>query len=647
VNTPTDLQRRGYVRPLTPLPQGLDAWTDRWIGRHRRRTSVQQRYRNLAESVDRLDPEFRDLTEDQLHEHLTSLKEELRRGGTTGRNALPRALAALRENASRRLGLHPVLEQLQGALALHDGCLIEMATGEGKTLTAVLTSILWAWSGRTCHVVTVNDYLVERDARGLAPLIRDCGLEVSWVTAPMPAEERRRAYAADITYVTSKEVAADFLRDGLRDAQGRPQRPQVLRGLHAALIDEADSVLIDEAVTPLILSAPKEHPGLSQTLLQARDIAASMTPETHYTVIQDRRELRLTRVGEREVETRCEGLSGIWRSPERREEWVRQALVAREFYRVGRQYVIIDRRIVIVDESTGRAMPERTWRQGLHQAIEAKEGLPLTPPNDTLARISFQRFFRLYGRLAGMSGTCLETADELWHAYRLPVIPIPTHRPSQRRLDADRILASSQDRWRAVLEEIQSVHATGRPILVGTRSVAASQELARCLERAGLGFQLLNALQHTEEAGVIARAGERDRITIATNMAGRGTDIRLDPEVVALGGLHVIATERHGSARVDRQLFGRSARQGDPGSAVAIVSLEDELPVQNLPRGVVTVMAAALGRRLPLAHTAALMGIRLAQWRSDREGRRRRDAVVRADQWIDEGLAFTGGGRVA
>ena len=647
MNTPSDRQRNGFMRPLQTLPKGLDAWTDTWIGRNRRRRSVQTGYRTLAGIVDRLEPEFRDLPETGLREQLTRIQEIFRRGGSGARKSLPQALAVLRENARRRVGLHPVLEQLQGALALHDGCLIEMATGEGKTLTAALTSILWAWSGRPCHVVTVNDYLVERDARALAPLIQDCGLEVAWVTAPMSADERRRAYGADITYVTSKEVAADFLRDSLQEARGGSARPRVLRGLHAALVDEADSVLIDEAVTPLILSAPKDHPGLNDTLLKARDVAATLTRPTHYTVEVDRRELHLTREGEREVESRCEGLSGIWRSPERRGEWIRQALVAREFYQPGRQYVIIDRRIVIVDESTGRAMPQRTWRQGLHQAIEAKEGLPLTPPNDTLARISFQRFFRLYGRLAGMSGTCLETADELWHAYRLPVIPIPTHRPSQRRLDRDRILASSQDRWRAVLEEIRSVHATGRPILVGTRSVAASQELARCLELAGLGFQLLNALQHTEEAGVIARAGERDRITIATNMAGRGTDIRLDPEVVALGGLHVIATERHGSARVDRQLFGRSARQGDPGSAVAIVSLEDELPVQNLPRGVVTVMAAALDRRLPMAHTAALMGIRLAQWRSDREGRRRRDAVVRADQWIDEGLAFTGGGRIA
>ncbi|MFM7213976.1 MAG: hypothetical protein ACKO3H_03750, partial [Verrucomicrobiota bacterium] len=311
----------------------------------------------------------------------------------------------------------------------------EMATGEGKTLTAAPTAVLWGWSGRPCHVVTVNDYLVERDARDLAPLYRDCGLEVAWVTASMSSEERRRAYRADITYVTSKEVAADFLRDMLRDSRGRSRGPAVLRGLHAALVDEADSVLIDEAVTPLILSAPKDHPGLTATVIQARDTASALTRDVHYRVDATRRELHLTGPGEEEVARRCAGLSGFWRSPERRGEWIRQALVAREFYLPGRQYVVLDRRIVIVDEATGRPMPQRSWRQGLHQAIEAKEGLEPTPPNETLARISFQRFFRLYGRLAGMSGTCRETADELWHVYRLPVLTLPHTAPPNADTD--------------------------------------------------------------------------------------------------------------------------------------------------------------------------------------------------------------------
>lgn len=643
MNTPTDLQRQRFRRPLRPLPRGLDAWADAWIGRHRRRRKIGMEFRVAAESVDRFHLRFRTLEDAQLRERISELREAVRRGGHPGRSALTEALAAIRESARRRLGLHPVLEQLQGALALNAGCLIEMATGEGKTLTAALTAILWAWSGRPCHVVTVNDYLVERDARDLAPLYRDCGLEVAWVTGPMSSEERRRAYGADITYVTSKEVAADFLRDTVRDSRGQARGPAVLRGLHAALVDEADSVLIDEAVTPLILSAPKAHPGLTATVLHARDLASELVRDVHYRVDTARRELRLTDAGEEAVARMGGGLSGLWRSPERRGEWIRQALVAREFYQPGRQYVVLDRRIVIVDEATGRPMPQRSWRQGLHQAIEAKEGLELTPPNETLARISFQRFFRLYGRLAGMSGTCRETAAELWHVYRLPVLPIPTHRPSQRRQGADRVFPRSKDRWESVIDEIRSVHAKGRPILVGTRSVAASEEVAARLEEAGLPFQLLNAVHHREEARVIARAGERDRITIATNMAGRGTDIRLGPDVALLGGLHVIATERHGSGRVDRQLFGRSARQGDPGSSVAWASLEDELLRQNLPHPLLEALSGALSHRLPLADFAAVWAIRLAQWRSEREGRRRREAVVHADQWIEESLAFTEG----
>ena len=656
--TPTAQYRRTGFRHAGPLPKGLDAAVNRALGVYQRRTGTLGSLRRQADLVDAQHSNFGDLTDHNLNLRLLEYRDRFRRGGRELESAVVPALAAIREAAFRKTGLRPFPVQLMGALAVHRGALAEMATGEGKTLTASLAAILWGWTQRPCHVVTVNDYLVQRDAEWFGPLYRFCGVRVGFVTGAMGPEDRRRNYDCDVTYATSKEVVADFLRDSLRLGALRDPtrrlirhllRPQsrdttsgpVMRGLYHAIVDEADSVLIDEAVTPLIISSMQKNEALREAVETAHSLAAPLARGTDYTVDLRYREVALTEAGEATVAAQCARLPGLWRGPLRRFELIRQALVAREFFLLGKQYIVDGQKVVIVDEFTGRQMPQRTWRAGLHQAIEAKECLPISDPTDTLARISFQRYFRLYHKISGMTGTGREAANELWHIYGLPVVTIPPNRPCIRQHHPDRILANEEAKWTAVVEEIARVHATGRPILVGTRNVAASELLAARLEVKGLECHVLNAVRHAEEATVVAGAGQPSRITIATNMAGRGTDIKLGHGVAEIGGLHVLATERHESGRVDRQLFGRAARQGDPGSAQAIVSLEDELLRRHLPRRWLSFLSrvATSGNT---AGTAAHLAFTLAQRNAQNTAFKMRQGVLRTDDWLDEGLSFTG-----
>ncbi|HXG46668.1 MAG TPA: prepilin peptidase, partial [Methylomirabilota bacterium] len=542
--------------------------------------------------------------------------------------------------------------------ALHRGCLAEMATGEGKTLTAGLAAVLLGWTRRPCHIITVNDYLVQRDAGWLAPLYQFCGVRVGHVTGEMKAKERQHGYDADVTYATSKEVLADFLRDRLQ--LGRWLEPTrrlirrlvlpaavaaegtVMRGLHSAIVDEADSVLIDEAVTPLIISAPRSNESLREAVMQAEAIVSSLEAGVDYAVNLRYKEIELRPSGLEKIARRSAELPGLWRGGERRTELIRQALTAREFYHAGKQYLVVKGRIVIIDEFTGRPMPHRSWRQGMHQAVEAKEGIEITDPTETVARLSFQRFFRCYHHLAGMTGTAREAAGEFWQVYGLPVVTIPTNRPCLREHWPDRVFATEAEKWQAVVEEIRRLHATGRPLLVGTRSITASEQLAERLRQSGLDHRVLNAREEASEATVVATAGERGRITIATNMAGRGTDIKLGPGVAGLGGLHVIATERHESGRVDRQLFGRAGRQGDPGSAQAFVSAEDELLRRYLPAPLREATARVLRQALPARERMAALAIALAQRKAQALAFKQRQAVLRTDTWLEEALSFAG-----
>ena len=637
------------------IPQGLDGAWHR--AAHISGSLVRRRRRFLrrAEQIVSMEKQFSHLPDRRLKDAVSRLAERFRLGREAPED-VNHAFALLREAADRTIGLRPYRVQVAGGLAIAEGFVSEMATGEGKTLVATLPAVLAGWRGRGCHVVTANEYLATRDADWMKPVYRFCKLTVGHIENEMTPAERKRAYDAQITYGTSQEMAADFLRDrltlgrfqGLSSAllakmaglSGAPIDRLVQRGLECAIVDEADSVLVDEAVTPLIIAGEGPNPEQVEAYQQAAALAGSLSPEADFRVDQHRREIHFTASGSRRLDDLADPIGGLWASFRRREELVVQALTAREFFLRDKHYVVDHSGIVIIDEFTGRPMPDRTWRHGLHQAIEAKEGVPIHLPKETYARISFQRFFRLYRKISGMTGTAAETRHELWQIYQLPVAAIPPHRPCRRKILPDRIFANAAEKWEAVVEEIRSLHRTGRPILIGTRSVGASKHLSGLLTAEHLAHEVLNATRLAHEANIIAAAGQKGRITVATNMAGRGTDIRLGRGVAELGGLHVVATERHEARRIDRQLFGRCARQGDPGSARAFVSLEDEL----LQRQGSTVLKSLLRRVRSRRVFSALSGnlIRRAQRRAERAAFRQRKEVLRTDHWLDEHLGFAG-----
>ena len=621
-----------------------------WIGHYQRRRAIGRDLMRDARQVDSLASSFEHLSDHALREALMAHRSVFRRKPSAEDEI--RALAAIREAAFRTLGLRPFVVQLAGALALCRGYLVEMATGEGKTLTAGLAAVLIGWKRKPFHLITVNDYLVERDARWLASLYEFCRIRVGTVVGESNPDQRRAAHRCDVTYTTSRELLADLLRDQMRQPRQTPRsstllgqmlsgnqvgNQPVLRGIHTAIVDEADSILIDEAVTPLIISSPRPNPSLKEAIHRAESIACQLIREEDYTINPTYREVELTRQGEARAAQLAHDWPGIWRSASRREELLKQALVAHNFFEKGKQYILQDDKVVIVDEFTGRPMPQRSWRQGLHQAVEVKEGLDPSDPNETVARMSFQRFFRCFVRLSGMTGTAAESASELWRIYELATVRLPHNKPCIRRARPSVILPDQSRKFDAILREVQALHTEGRPILIGTRSVSVSEAIGRLLEQAGLPHQILNATRLQEEAMIVARAGERGRITVATNMAGRGTDIKLDQGVTNLGGLHVIATEPHESSRVDRQLFGRSGRQGDPGTCRLFASLEDELMVRTLRGAEPSHWKQNLIRLIP-----GRLLFWLAQRVSERRAYRQRLAVLRSDRWLDESLSFAG-----
>ena len=636
-------------------PRGLDAlWHQAAgiVGRKRHRTD---HYLRKADQILSMEKDFLHISDRQLRNLIIPLRNRYRLRRDTEADHI-RAFTIVREVAARAVGLRPYREQIAGALSLEAGCVAEMATGEGKTLVATMPAVLAGWRGRGCHVITANDYLAERDADLMRAVYRFCGLTVGCIKPGMDSAERKQVYNADITYCTNKEVAADFLRDrllmghlrGLSSVllakmtghSGAQVDRLVLRGLECAIVDEADSVFIDDAVTPLLISGDAPNQEHIDAFEQAKRLADQLHPETDFRIDKRYREIQLTPSGKQSLATLAEPLGGIWSGWRRREELVMQALAAREFFIRGKQYVIDDDKVVIVDEFTGRLMPDRSWRGGLHQAVEAKEGLEINLPKETYARISFQRFFRLYRKLSGMSGTVAEAQPELWGIYQLPVVSIPTHRPCQRMLLPDRIFTTTAAKWDAVVDEIETVNQTGRPVLVGTGGIRESEYLSDRLKQKSLPHRVLNAVQQASEAQIIAEAGQMGQITVSTNMAGRGTDILLGKGVAEKGGLHVIATERFDARRIDRQLFGRCARQGDPGSAQAFISLEDEL-IQKHTR----LLSIALKRiicynnsEISSSYWRRLTNV--IQSRAERASFRMRRDVLAADNWLDQHLGF-------
>ncbi len=637
------------AREPPPPEQGLDRLWLAGQGAIARLRHRPAKYLAIAhEVVHRID-HWRRLADTDLRGRAEHLKHAWRRGSPDRATRLD-SLSLVREQSRRRLGLDPFPVQIAAAAAILEGCLVEMATGEGKTLVAALAAVPLAWQGRGCHVLTANDYLVERDANWMTPLHESCGVSVGFIGERSTHDERQRAYDAGVTYATSKELAADVLRDRLLmqrlgdpsralfdEVADRPQPPArrlLLRGLNCAIVDEADSLLIDEAVTPLILSGPATNREAEDAARDASALASRLAEGVHYRLNRRHREIRLTPAGRAAAHELAADLGGVWKSPRRAEELTEQALTARDLHLRDRHYVVNDGRVVIVDEFTGRPMPDRQWRAGLHQAVEAKERLTIQPMRDTVARISFQRFFRSYRRIAGMTGTARECRAELWTTYRLPVVRIPTNLPCRRRAAPAQCLPSTADRNASVLREIGEVHAAGRPILVGTRTVEASEALSASLHSLGIAHHVLNAVRHADEAAIIARAGEPGAVTIATNMAGRGTDIRLAPGVAEHAGLHVILTEPHASRRIDRQFAGRAARQGDPGSSRLFFSMDDEVISRH------AAIPARLLRMIDCPHWAAVMLLRFAQARAQSLARRERAAVMRADDWLHKSLGF-------
>ena len=645
--------------PERSVPQ--EGWFDRQGARVV--SPLLRRYRvrlcrntTIVEQVATQGQELARLSDEQLTERATQLRQCLRRDGLS-EGRVCRSFALIREVAHRTLGQRHYDVQILGGWVLLNGCIAEMATGEGKTLTATLAAATVAMAGVPVHVITVNDYLTGRDAREMAPLYEMLGLSVGDVSHELNPVARRSAYGCDVTYCCNKELAFDYLRDRL--VVGRqPNRIQlqleqlyddaarvrqlVLRGLCFGIVDEADSVLVDEARVPLIISGAGGEVLERDIYETALTLARGLVRGQDFSLDGQERTIRLTSSGRTTLTNRAVGLTGLWSGPRRREELVRQALTALHLFQRDVHYLVRGEKVQIIDEYTGRVMGDRSWEHGLHQMIELKEGCPVTPMNRPLARITYQRFFRRYLWLSGMTGTAQEVAGELWAVYRLATVRVPTNRPLQRRWIGERLFATADQKWEAVVGRIRALREQGRPVLVGTRSVEASEILSEHLTRAKIAHVVLNARQDQEEAAVVAAAGESGRVTVATNMAGRGTDIKLLRSVAQAGGLHVIATERHEAARIDRQLYGRTGRQGDPGSYEMVTSLDDELLTASHSKIGRWVARLLVKSGKPLEGWLARVLARGAQRSAERMHARVRRELLQHEDQLESTLAFSG-----
>ncbi len=563
-----------------------------------------KRIRPLVQRINELEPKVSKYTDAQLQAKTAEFKAKIAQG-TTLDELLPIAFAVVREAGKRVMGMRHYDVQLIGGIVLHQGKIAEMRTGEGKTLVATLPVYLNALAGKGVHVVTVNDYLASRDAEWMGQIYRWLGLTVGTIVHDLSDDERRRNYACDITYGTNNEFGFDYLRDNMKFELER----RVQRGLHYCIVDEVDSILIDESRTPLIISGPAERS--SDWYYRINAVIPFLKREQDFLVDEKGHTATLTDSGVDKVEARLK-LDNLY-DVENIEilHHVHQALKAHTLYKKDVNYVVENGKVIIVDEFTGRKMEGRRWSDGLHQAVEAKEGVRIEEENETLATITFQNYFRLYDKLAGMTGTADTEAAEFAEIYKLDVVVIPTNKPVIRKDENDLIYKTEEEKWRAVARNIQEANAKGQPVLVGTTSVEKSEYLSSLLRRQSIEHSILNAKFHAMEADIVAQAGRKGAVTIATNMAGRGTDIILggnpeflarqhaaslgeeDPtpyleqfkaqceaereEVLAAGGLHIVGTERHESRRVDNQLRGRAGRQGDPGSSRFFLSLDDDL----------------------------------------------------------------------
>ena len=530
-----------------------------------------KKLRPLVAKINALEPEMQALADEELPQRLAVYREQVQNGEKDLDAVLPEVFALVREASTRVLGMRHYDVQLLGAMALHNGKIAEMKTGEGKTLVATLAVILNSLEGKGVHVVTVNDYLAKRDAEWMGRLYNFLGLSVGVIVAGLSDEQRKEAYGADITYGTNNEFGFDYLRDNMKFYAEQ----LVQRGHRYAIVDEVDSILIDEARTPLIISGASDE---STDLYQKVDeVVRTLEKEKHYTVDEKGKTASLTDEGVLYVEEQL-GIENLYDTANiTAQHHVLQSLKAHTVFRRDVDYIVKDDQVVIVDEFTGRLMAGRRFSDGLHQALEAKEHVTVAAENQTLASITFQNYFRMYDKLSGMTGTADTEAVEFAQIYGLEVSTIPPNRPMVRKDMPDLIYRTRREKMQAIIQAIKELHATGQPVLVGTISIETSELISQLLKREGVPHSVLNAKHHAQEAEIVAQAGQAGKVTIATNMAGRGTDIKLGEGVVELGGLHILGTERHESRRIDNQLRGRSGRQGDPGSSRFYLSLEDDL----------------------------------------------------------------------
>ncbi len=566
----------------------MSAITDKIFGTHSQREL--KRIQPIVNKIEALRPDMQALSDEALADKTREFKERLSKGETLD-DILPEAFAAVREGAKRAIGMEPFHVQLIGGIILHQGRIAEMKTGEGKTLVATLPTYLNALEGKGAMVVTVNDYLAKRDAEWMGQVYRFMGLTCGVVLNQMTSEERQVAYACDITYVTNNELGFDYLRDNMAIYKNQ----LVLRGLHYAIIDEVDSILIDEARTPLIISGQSDKSTkiyeacdiLAKQMTRGKDMEDLSKIDAIMGIEQEETGDFIVNEKDKIVNLTAQGVSKVERffhlnnlaDPQNLEiqHCIILALRANNLMAKDHDYIVKDDEVLIVDEFTGRVMPGRRYSDGLHQAIEAKEHVKVKRESKTLATITFQNFFNKFDKKCGMTGTALTEEKEFREIYGMDVIEIPTNKPVARVDLQDAVYKTKKEKFNAVVEAVQEAHAKGQPVLVGTITIETSELLSRMLRKAGIQHNVLNAKYHEIEAEIISHAGEHGAVTIATNMAGRGTDIKLDDQAKAAGGLFVIGTERHESRRIDNQLRGRSGRQGDPGKSRFYISLEDDL----------------------------------------------------------------------
>lgn len=529
-----------------------------------------QRLRPIVEKINGFEKIISGLDDAALGLKTNQFREQLSQGKSLD-DLLPEAFAVVREASKRTLGQRHFDVQLLGGIVLHEGKIAEMKTGEGKTLTATLPLYLNALAGKGAHLVTVNDYLARRDSEWMAPIYTFLGLEVRCLQNSMSDAERKQAYNADILYATNNELGFDYLRDNMKFKL----EDYVQRDLPFAIVDEVDSILIDEARTPLIISGSAEES--SQLYLEANRVATRFQQDAHYTVDEKARSVQLTEAGIDIVENAFNVTNLYAVEHLNLLHHINQALRAHALFKRDVEYVVKDNQVLIVDEFTGRILPGRRYSDGLHQAIEAKEGVKIERESQTLASITLQNYFRLYNKLAGMTGTAVTEAEEFHNIYKLDVIVVPTNQPMIRLDKPDLIFLTKNAKYKAIAEDIKERHKKGQPVLIGTIAIETSELLSTILRANGIVHDVLNAKNHEREAEIVAHAGQAGHVTIATNMAGRGTDIKITEGSREAGGLYILGTERHESRRIDNQLRGRSGRQGDPGESRFYISLEDDL----------------------------------------------------------------------